>query len=454
MHITVPLTSAILLAISCTSVWSQPNQAIARDGSDDLLRPRMELYDWRAPTAPPKLSCPDGASQERRIIDKTWQTWCARDGQRHGPFQSFDLRSREHVDAEYVEGVRHGWAIRVRVHPTVELRNHGRNAQQWRFDQIERLSALTEELSDWLPRATPPPLRCPEGARSHRAWITPEVWKVECRLPDGSQHGPYRQMEVSYGREIREFYRYGKVVGTRVTIEDQRTSEESLYDRGRLIRRLHWTSTGLQMLETRRRDTRVIVRFHAGGEPASMVRFKGDVRNGESLAWHDNGQLAERAEYRAGAVSGAVKKWDAKGNLIEVRRLVAGTGEVERINPGRDNERTLCVHRQGQIVSCKTTDAKGGLLDESAYVDGHLHERKSWWSAGGALRSHYVRSPDNPEHAVQRNYERDGHVSQRSECWGSRCTTTRHDRDGKAEVVYPRGLPARNKLHRLLGDML
>lgn len=454
MHITVPLTSAIFLAISCTSVWSQPNQTIARDGSDTLLRPRMELADWRAPTAPPKLSCPTGTSQERRIIDKTWQTWCARDGQRHGPFHSFDLRSREHVTAEYVEGARHGWSIRVRVNPTVALHNPGRSAHQWRFDQLEHLRALTDELSRWLPSTTPRPIRCPEGARSHREWLSPEVWMVECRLPDNSRHGPRRQVQVSYGREIREVYRYGNPVGTRITIDDERTSEESLYDRGRLIRRLHWTKAGLQLLETRRRDRRVIVRFHAGGAPASLVRFKGDVQHGQAQIWHDNGQLAEQAEYRAGQVHGDVKKWDAKGNLIEVRRLVDGTGEVERIQPGRDNERTLCMHRQGQIVSCKTTDAQGGLLDESFYVDGQLSERKSWWSAGGALRSHYVRSADSPEHTVQRNYERDGHVSQVSECWGSRCTTTRHDRNGKTEIVYPRGFPERDKLQRLLGDML
>lgn len=454
MHTIVPFASAIFLVISCSSVWSQPNQMIASDGADELLRPRLQLYDWRVPTSPPELQCPKGASQQKKFVGKSWHTWCARGEKNHGPSHSFNLNSREHVVTEYYEGARHGWSIRVHVRPALELQNRSRNGNHWRFGELDRLRELTDELKTWLPSSTARPIRCPEGASSHIEWLSNEVFVVECQRPDGSRHGLHKQVQLSYGRETREVYENGVAVGPKMVIDDQRASEETLYDRGRFIRRLSWSKVGLQTLETRRRDKRAMVRFHKGGVPASLVRFKGDKRHGEALAWHENGQRAQRVEYRAGEVQGTIKKWDKKGNLIEIRRMVAGTGEVERINPGRSNEKTLCVYRQGQKVSCKTTDANGGLLEEDYFVNGQLSRARSWWRAGGTLRTDYVRSADNPEHTVQKNYESSGQLSQIGECYGSRCTTTRYDREGKAEIVHPRGMPERKELQRLLGDML
>ena len=460
MKATAPVTIALFLTTACSTAWSQ-TKLIAGGPSDAELKraltPQLSLSSWRLPRDIPRLACPAGSAQTSKRqrgepAPASWQTHCVKGNKRHGPYQRFDRSTRTHVSGEYRDGVEHGWQIKVRTQPSIALEQKYVNRSAWTVGDLEKLPDQFRTLSDWWPSSKAPRLACPTGTTQQQKQYSPYLIDVFCQFPDETQHGPHVRLNLRSGVERYSQYALGEATRTVLVLDDQRSSEELLYKKGKPVRRLVWSRRGLQTFEAMRGAERVFVRWDKEGRAASLVRFRNDRRHGESLWWHANGQLARRVAYREGLEQPGGKKWNDKGVLIETRQMNRGTGQIIRVQPGRGNEKTVCEYVADQKTSCRTNTGKGQLVDDQVYQDGHLIHRKTFWDAG-PLRTEYVQDLATGR-SEQKNYGHQGQVEQVSRCVHSQCETVRYDRQGKATIVHSSGPPRDVKVLERIADML
>lgn len=440
------ITTAIglLLLTSCGVARSQPKTQVvagpagkplavaggARSSPKDLAKPTDDFLHWSPSTSLPELDCPKGTTQEKRTSESGWETWCARGAVKHGPARAFDKAARRESRQIFADGALSGWSTEITIRPTISLEgNQVNSAEMLRGAQsVEELTTISAELKDWAPNASPPALNCPAGT-SQAKESSEDMWTVECRRPDGSAHGPSRTQH-RHGIEQRRLFLNGAQLGPTLTINDGRTVRDTLYQKGVMTRRLERTMTTLLTLEVFRGDKHFMVRFYPSGAVAQLSRFSKGVRAGEWRSWNESGALTERTTYQNGDEQPGSERRDEKGNVIEVRKLVKGTGTIERVAPGRDFEKEICEMKAGKRHGhCRTTTKGGQLLDDMTYVDGVAVERKIWWESGG-LRSEWafdVKTGDSK----QTGYNPQGRVEQTSECSRSNlCTMTEYDEKG------------------------
>jgi antitoxin component YwqK of YwqJK toxin-antitoxin module len=218
-------------------------------------------------------------------------------------------------------------------------------------------------------------------------------------------------------------------VGPELIIDDGRTVRDTLYEKGVMTRRLERSGATLTTLEVFRGEKQILVRFYPSGAAAQLSRFSKGARSGEWLSWHESGELSERRTYQNGEELPGGSRFDAKGNMTEVRRVKQGTGTVEQVSPGRDFEKTICEMKGGkQHGRCRTTTKGGQLVDDTTYVEGVAIARKTWWEGGG-LRTDWVNDPQAGD-SKQTNYTMQGRVEQVMECNGAICKTTAFDDKG------------------------
>lgn len=443
MKPTPTLLASLLLATACGPALSQPAPqnaaqprpkvaAVAAAASlTDTLAPTSELHRWVPSASPPDLDCPKGAVQERRTTDTGWETWCARGKVKHGPARVFDRAARREARSTYEDGKLHGAASEIQLRPGLSVGQNltGYGQSHVQLTNLEELTRASADLATWLPSATPPRLACPESTTQHDE-VRSDGWNAECRRLDGSAHGPSRA-QTRDGRETRSVFENGRAAGTTISISDGRTVTESAYEKGVQVRRLSWSGGVLATLEVARGVNRALLRFHPSGIAAQLSRFKGDARHGEWQSWHENGKLAEQVVHESGKERPGAQKWDDQGRLIETRRLEAGTGTVESIQPGRDDEKTVCEWKAGKLHGhCRTTTKSGQLVDDTTYSDGVALARKTWY-AGGQRWTEW-NSDVKTGYAKQTNYNPNGRVEQVSECAASVCKTVRYDENGNA----------------------
>ncbi|MDC8760665.1 toxin-antitoxin system YwqK family antitoxin [Janthinobacterium sp. hw3] len=107
--------------------------------------------------------------------------------------------------------------------------------------------------------------------------------------------------------------------------------------------------------------------YYDDGQLAVQIALDGNgVRDGESLHYHPNGQLAERETFRAGVAEGAYTTFHENGQLLSVREFRAG-----KLADGE----YLSYHANGKINS--RSRFRGGQLHgvyEVFYGDGQLYQ--------------------------------------------------------------------------------
>lgn len=450
------LAALLLLTTSCGTAWSQTSraQAVAASPAADALAPTSPLHHWLPSATPPDLDCPAGAAQQRRTTETGWETWCERGGVKDGPARSFDRAARRESRSTYRDGKLHGPASEIQLRPTLSLaQSQHTSRSELRITDLGELTRASADLATWLPSASPPALACPPGTAQHDEEDA-DGWTAECRRPDGSVHGP-RRVQSRGGTETRTFFENGHPTETRLDLDDGRIVTETTWEKGAQVRKLEWNRRVLALLEGTRGKERVLLRFHPNGTPAQLSRFEGDVRHGEQRSWHDNGQLAEQVDYQAGKERPGGKRFDEQGRLIEIRKLTDGTGTIESIQPGRNDEKTVCEWKGGKRHgTCRTTTKEGAVTYEGGFADGVATGSKTWWE-NGALRTDWKVDPRTGE-SKQTNYGSNGKVEQVSVCHRSMCETTRYDDNGNPVPLQPqsRGATSKDEILRSIEDFL
>jgi antitoxin component YwqK of YwqJK toxin-antitoxin module len=466
MKPSITISMGLLLLTSCGVARSQPRtqavagpatpSAVAQTSWRDLANPTDDFASWVPSMSPPALDCPKGTTQERRTLDAGWETWCARGSVKHGPARTFEKAARRESRRMFADGALSGWSTEITIRPTVTLSGPGSFLSTDTFrgaQSVDELARISTELTEWLPSAAPPALPCPEGT-SQINKVAKDQWTAECQRPDGSAHGPSRT-QLRYGAEHRRVFANGAQVGPTLIIDDGRTVRDTLHEKGVMTRRVERSGAALTTFEVFRGERQLLVRFHPSGAVAQLSRFSKGARSGEWLSWHDSGALSERRTYQNGEELPGGERFDAKGTVIEVRRVKQGTGTVEQVEPGRGFEKTICEMKGGkQHGRCRTTTKGGQLVDDSTYVEGVPVARKTWWEGGG-LRTDWVSDPRTGG-GKQTSYTMQGRVEQVTECHGaSTCTTTTFDDKGNPmPAAGGQSAQIRDEVMRALSDLL
>lgn len=381
-----------------------------------ILSPTFALHDWGVPAGPPALACPSGASPVKKVTDRGWEVSCMRGQDRHGPHRSFDRAALREVRATYESGRLHGTHVEIELRPAMQLAA---------MAPLDSMAAAQRALAAGWPLVQPPEPVCPTGTQLVRGED-----ESGCRLPGGIQHG------VSVSRRPGTLtwttFRAGEA-GAGLSLTDQRTARESVYEHGTLRRVLEHDLSGPSLLEAHRGDETAILVLAA--RERALSRSKNGKLHGVQTRWDEAWRVIEKRSYRQGVEHAGASF--SGGELRTVWRL-DGRTKIEDVPGGAGAHRCEEVAQQKRL--CETIDA-GRVRYREVYAEGRL---RAWvkLSASGA-RVAEGRMNDAGAEIERTEWREDGRMESRRACDERQCTDERWDASGRRTAsVSKNGAPA------------